>query len=95
MVCPWSCQHINSDAERDRQVCPESLALLKYVAIYTLAYKISSSLKLVLVDTIKLAIFPQMIRRIDSPDNKRFYLKAMLYSSYVVMFALLACRFFT
>ncbi|MBP1666017.1 MAG: polysaccharide biosynthesis protein, partial [Bacteroidetes bacterium] len=72
-----------------------SLALLKYVAIYTLAYKISSSLKLVLVDTIKLAVFPQMIRRIDSPDNKRFYLKAMLYSSYVVMFGIIGVSLFS
>ena len=72
-----------------------SLALLKYVAIYTLAYKISSSLKLVLVDTIKLAIFPQMIRRIDSSDNKRFYLKAMMYSSYVVMFGIIGVSLFS
>jgi O-antigen/teichoic acid export membrane protein len=72
-----------------------SLALLRYVAIYTLAYKISSSLKLVLVDTIKLAVFPQMIRRIDSPDNKRFYLKAMLYSSYVVMFGIIGVSLFS
>jgi O-antigen/teichoic acid export membrane protein len=72
-----------------------SLALLKYVAVYTLAYKISSSLKLVLVDTIKLSVFPQMIRRIDSQENKRFYSKAMLYSSYVVMFGIIGVSLFS
>jgi O-antigen/teichoic acid export membrane protein len=72
-----------------------SLALLKYVAVYTLAAKISSSLKLVLVDTIKLAVFPQMTRRIDSPDNKRFYSKAMLYSSYAVMFGIIGVSLFS
>ncbi len=72
-----------------------SLALLSSVAVYTLAFKVSSSLKLVLVDTIKLAVFPQMIRRIDSPDNRRFYSKAMLYSSYVVMFGIVGVSLFS
>ncbi len=72
-----------------------SLALLKYVAVYTLAYKISSSLKLVFVDTIKLAIFPQMVRRIDSPDNKHFYSKAMLYTSFILMFGIIGVSLFS
>lgn len=72
-----------------------SLALLKFVALYTLAYKLSSSLKLVLVDTVKLAIFPRMIKKIDSPDNKRFYSKAMLYTSYVVMFGIIGVSLFS
>jgi O-antigen/teichoic acid export membrane protein len=72
-----------------------SLALLKYVAVYTLAYKLSSSLKLIFVDTIKLAIFPQMVRRLDSPDNKRFYSKAMLYTSYVLMFGIIGVSLFS
>lgn len=72
-----------------------SLALLSYVAVYTLAFKISSSLKLVFVDTIKLAIFPQMVRRIDSPDNKRFYSKAMLYTSYIIMFGIIGVSLFS
>ena len=72
-----------------------SLAPLKYVAIYTLAFKVSSSLKLILVDTIKLAVFPQMIRRIDSPDNGRFYAKTMLYSSWVVMAGIIGVSLFS
>ena len=72
-----------------------SLALLSSVAVYTLAFKISSSLKLVFVDTIKLAIFPQMIRRIDSPDNRRFYSKAMLYTSYIIMFGIIGVSLFS
>lgn len=72
-----------------------SLSLLKYVSIYTLAFKISSSLKLVFVDTIKLAIFPQMIRRVDNTDNKRFYSKAMSYTSFIVMFAIIGVSLFS
>jgi O-antigen/teichoic acid export membrane protein len=72
-----------------------SMAILTYVAIYTLAAKLSSTLKLVLVDTIKLAVFPQMVRRIDSAENKRFYSKALLYSSYVVMAGIIGISLFS
>jgi O-antigen/teichoic acid export membrane protein len=72
-----------------------SLALLKYVALYTFAIKITSVLKLVVVDSIKLAIGPMMIKRMDSPDNKRFYSKALLYSSYVLMFAIISISLFS
>jgi O-antigen/teichoic acid export membrane protein len=65
-----------------------SLSVLKSVALYTLAFKITSVLKLVLVDSIKLAVGPMMIKRMYSPDNKRFYSKVLLYSSYVLMFAI-------
>lgn len=63
-------------------------APLKSVALYTLAFKITSVLKLVIVDSMKLAIGPMMIKRMYSSDNKRFYSKVMLYSSYVLMFAI-------
>jgi O-antigen/teichoic acid export membrane protein len=72
-----------------------SLAPLKFVAIYTLAAKLSSTLKLVLVDTIKMAVFPQMIKRIESDENKRFYSKTLLYSSYVVMAGIIGISLFS
>jgi O-antigen/teichoic acid export membrane protein len=72
-----------------------SLALLKFVALYTFAIKITSVLKLVVVDSIKLAIGPMMIKRMDSPDNKRFYSKALLYSSYVLMIAIIGISLFS
>lgn len=65
-----------------------SLSVLKSVALYTLAYKITSVLKLVLADSIKLAIGPMMIKRMYSPENKRFYSKVLTYSSYIIMFAI-------
>jgi O-antigen/teichoic acid export membrane protein len=49
----------------------------------------------VLVDSMKLAIGPMMIKRMDSPDNKRFYSKALLYSSYVLMFAIVGVSLFS
>ena len=72
-----------------------SLALLKYVALYTLAFKISSVLKLVIVDSIKMAIAPLMIQKIDASDNKRFYSKVLLYSSYILMIGIIVISLFS
>ncbi len=72
-----------------------SLTVLKSVALYTLAFKITSVLKLVFVDSIKLALGPMMIKRIDSPDNKRFYSKVLLYSSYIVMIGIVGISLFS
>ncbi len=72
-----------------------SLALLKYVAIYTMAYKISSVLKLVIVDSIKMAITPMVMQKMNSPDNKRFYSKTLLYSSFVLMLGIITLSLFS
>jgi len=72
-----------------------SLAVLKSVALYTLAFKITSVLKLAIVDSMKLALAPMMLKRIGSPDIKRFYSKVLLYSSYVLMFAVIGVSLFS
>ena len=72
-----------------------SLAALKYVAIYTLAYKISSVLKLVVVDSIKMAVTPLVLQKMEAPDNKRFYSKTLLYSSYVLMLGIIVISLFS
>lgn len=72
-----------------------SLTILKSVALYTMATKITSVLKLVLVDSMKLAVGPMMIKRMDSPDNKRFYSKVLLYSSYILMFGIIFISLFS
>jgi O-antigen/teichoic acid export membrane protein len=72
-----------------------SLTVLKSVALYTLAIKVTSVLKLVLVDSIKLAVGPMMIKRMNSPDNKRFYSKVLLYSSYITMIGIVAVSLFS
>lgn len=72
-----------------------SLAVLKSVALYTLAFKITSVLKLAIVDSMKLALGPMMLKRIGSPDIKRFYSKVLLYSSYVLMIAVIGVSLFS
>ncbi len=71
------------------------MALLKFVAIYSLAFKMSSVLKLVIVDSIKMAVSPRIIQRIDTPDSKRFYSKTNLYSSFVLMMGVIAVSLFS
>jgi O-antigen/teichoic acid export membrane protein len=71
------------------------ITVLKSVALYTMAIKITSVLKLVLVDSIKLAVGPMMIKRMDSPGNKRFYSKVLLYSSYFLMFGIVTVSLFS
>ncbi|MGE5419733.1 MAG: lipopolysaccharide biosynthesis protein [Chloroflexota bacterium] len=73
----------------------KTIDALKYVAIYTLAVKVSSVLKLVIVDSIKMAISPLMIRKIDAEDNQRFYSKVLLYSSFVLMMGIIAVSLFS
>jgi O-antigen/teichoic acid export membrane protein len=72
-----------------------SLSVMKSVALYTLAFKVTSVLKLVIVDSIRLALGPMMIKKIDSPDNKRFYSKVLLYTSFVMMFAIVGVSLFS
>lgn len=72
-----------------------SLAVLRSVALYTLAIKITSVLKLVIVDSIKLALGPMMIKRIGTPDSQRFYSKVLLYSSFILMFAIVGVSLFS
>jgi len=72
-----------------------SLALMKYVAIYTMAYKLSSVLKLVIVDSVKMAITPMVLQKIDTPDNQRFYSKTLLYSSFVLMLGIITISLFS
>ncbi len=72
-----------------------SMSLLKSVALYTLAFKLTSVLKLVLVDSVRLALGPMMLKKMDSPDNKRFYSKVLLYTSWVMMIAVLGMSLFS
>jgi O-antigen/teichoic acid export membrane protein len=72
-----------------------SLTVLKSVALFTMAAKITSVLKLTIVDSIRLALGPMMIKRISSPDNKRFYSKVLLYTSFIMMFAIVVISMFS
>jgi O-antigen/teichoic acid export membrane protein len=72
-----------------------SFDMLRYVALYTLAVKVSSVLKLVIVDSVKMTISPLMVKKMDTADNERFYSKVLLYSSFVLMSGIIAVSLFS
>ena len=71
------------------------LSALESVAVYTLAFKIASTLKLVVADSIKLAVGPLIIKKMDSPGHERFYTNIWLYSSFALMFSIVGLSLFS
>ncbi len=67
---------------------------LAYVGIYTLGYKIASTLRVLVITSVNLAIQPMIYKMIDQPDNKRFYSKIMTYYSYGLMICVLGLSLF-
>lgn len=72
-----------------------SMSALTAVALYTLAIKISSVIKLAIVDSVRLAILPTFLKKMDSPDNKRYYSKILTYTSFATMCAIVAVSIFS
>jgi len=70
-------------------------SVLRSVALYTLAVKLSSVIKLVLVDSVKLAILPSFFKKMDSPDNKKFYSKILTYTSLITMVSIVGVSLFS
>lgn len=62
-----------------------SLSVLKYVAIYTLAYKVASVVKMTIVDSLRLAVVPIMFRKTDTPEGRRYPAKILTYTSLAIM----------
>jgi len=60
------------------------LTELKDVGLYSAAYKISNVIAFI-ISASQLAITPIIYKKINDPDNKRFYSKIMTYSTYVVI----------
>ncbi len=72
-----------------------TLSVLRSVALYTLAVKLASVVKLVIVDSVKLTIMPIFMKKMDSPDSRRFHSKILLYTSLVVMYAIVGLSMFS
>jgi O-antigen/teichoic acid export membrane protein len=68
--------------------------VLKNVALYTLAFKIASLVRFIVVESIKMAIAPLLLKKMEDPDNGRFFSKVMLYTSFGVMFCIVGISLF-
>ncbi|PKP11394.1 MAG: hypothetical protein CVU09_03760 [Bacteroidetes bacterium HGW-Bacteroidetes-4] len=65
------------------------------VGIYTLGYKLSSTLNIVVITSVQLAITPLMMKKMNDPDNKRFYSQVLKYFSLVLMFCIIGLSIFS
>jgi O-antigen/teichoic acid export membrane protein len=67
---------------------------LSDVGLYTLSFRLSNTLNILLVASISFAIQPLIFKKMDDPANQRFYSKLMTYFVLVVMFFVLGMTLF-
>ncbi len=68
---------------------------LEKVGVYNLGYKIASTLKLVIITSVQLALSPILMKKINEPDNKHFYARVMTYFGYGLMFCVVGLSLFS
>ncbi|MGE4287635.1 MAG: lipopolysaccharide biosynthesis protein [Salinivirgaceae bacterium] len=62
------------------------LTTLEDVGVYSLAYKISSTLKITIVMSIQYALSPVIYKKMNDPDAKTFYAGLLSKFSFILMF---------
>lgn len=72
-----------------------SISGLEQTGIYSLGLRIANSLNVVLSSSLALALSPIRMKKMNDPDNQRFYSKINTYTSYVFIIALLALSLFS
>lgn len=58
------------------------------VGIYSFAYKLAHTIPILIIQPMMLAINPMMLKKMNDPDNKRFYSKMLTYLVLIVMFSI-------
>jgi len=71
------------------------LSALRNVALYTLAFKIASLVRIIVIESIKMATAPMILKKMNDPDNDRFFSKVLLYTSFGVMFCIIGISLFS
>jgi O-antigen/teichoic acid export membrane protein len=71
------------------------LADLDAVGTYTLAFRISNTIKVIVITSIQLSLVPILFKKIGDPDLKRFISKSMNYSTLIVMLCALFVSVFS
>jgi len=64
-------------------------------ALYSLGFRFANTLQLVLSVSIMSALTPLRMKKINEPDNHRFYAKTLTYVSYVFIFCLMILSLFS
>lgn len=68
---------------------------LEDVGFYSLGYKVGNTLKVFVVTSVQLALTPLLMKKMNDPDNKRFYSKVLTYFSFGLMFCALGLNLFS
>ncbi len=68
---------------------------LSDVGVYTLAFRISNTIKVLIISPILLAVLPIVFQSMYDKNNKRFYSKIMTYLSFGVTFLILFISLFS
>ncbi len=61
------------------------MATISDVGIYSLGYKISNTIRVLIYSSVMMAVAPMILQYIDKPNNKRFYSKILTYMALGVM----------
>ena len=69
--------------------CLKFLTNLEEVGVFSLGFKVANTIKVLVVTSVMLAITPIIYKKMDDPDNKRFYSKIMTYFCFGIMFFVL------
>ena len=71
-----------------------SMSGLQEVGLYSLAYKVSSILKVFIITSVSMALTPLMFKKINDQDSHRFYSKTMTYYGFGMMICIMGVSLF-
>jgi|TARA_R100000963_G_scaffold35035_1_gene31223 O-antigen/teichoic acid export membrane protein len=71
-----------------------SMSGLQEVGLYSLAYKVSSILKVLIITSVSMALTPLMFKKLKDPDSHRFYQKTMTYYGFGMMICIMGVSLF-
>ncbi len=68
---------------------------LPEVGIYSAGFKIANTIKVVVVSSVQLALNPLLYKKMNDPDNKRFYSKVLTYFTFGLIIVILFISLFS
>jgi len=67
---------------------------LEQLGSYQFGFKISNSIKIIVVNSLNYAVQPLIYKLMNEPNNKRFYSKVLTYSGFAIMYLVLVISIF-
>ncbi len=72
-----------------------SMSGLEEVGFYSLGYKVSSVIKVLVIGSVSMALTPIIFRKINDKDSHRFYSKTMTYYGFGMMICIMGISLFS